>query len=1190
MAVAAATVEASEQRRRGISTTSDHSGLSPQRGARPGQGATQDILEMALAEEGIKDSIQMRFAKNSRERAETHWHRLADEDEEDDFGWDTDDSVGHVQNIPEVGGDGSLAGCTMAVTSGRAKVTLVTRLSVADSAEDLLPAQFRAPWRRQTSMRPLGACATYYRRDSLASLQMWLTTTRLVELSTQAAAASLVELLSLATQSSSDWTQPAGLRFKLCSSYTFLKTEEKDVQVGTAQVQESESVLGNWRSTVRNTVKVTEHLWNHSSHWHLNDTQGTLLHGFTGELLKTLGDRSQNAQNAPTAPAPSSCETEELSMRWLRDGVHFAVNRSSPDCRTPSVNLQTQAALDFFGQLETFAGKSEETLLRHMTSGEAQVLPQLQGKVFKPVLALFAMENASKAVLTADLPMVLSFYRRSLAEKLEENDRMFGAKVETSLIRLSLLLAEMKSLARQMLSSVKALEGLLHQQLTAALGKQIRSRDFSEYMDFHGRLILGEGFAPEPFVYAVRRPDHHPEGTISIESGFVSMPSAIRTFTLHRREAPTMRVQLNSAATVTLQGEHFVHAAIFHRFAREPEQDAGWELRLVARARQLSSFVLMVGKIAAAVRTSLGTSLMIREDYYDYDGGYDHGRLNLPFVGHTTFGKYPPFTDWTQLASASADFAVLGVPNDMGTQYRSGARMGPRGIREASTLYQFGHKEVYDSDTGETYSYGSVVDVGDVDIVHTDQVLSLNRTQEAVEAILRAQLTPMILGGDHAITAPVCAALAVLQKPLVVVQIDAHLDFVDQRHGVRFGHGNSMRRCLEMPRISSMFQLGIRGVSSTAKSGFEDAKTMGSTVLSVRKVRELGVASVVERVPSGSLVYISIDIDGLDPSIAPGTGTPSHGGFLYYEVKDLLRLLISRTHLVGLDLVEVSPPYDVAGVTTTLAARLVLDRFEPSAALIIQNKDDLVIPLLLETVPTPKEFIDSIQSLSPEQQRFAQAFRKMQLSSSLFAVAVVQIKPLLATWRKGAALWLGAAFPDVGAESAGVLVDQGNTRENWEIQLTQDLIELFVRYQVPPDLMSYDEAHGSRPEKLNRVSTAEKLKQVKDHVEALWQTIAASKSKQLKETQEEAKMRNMQKCGAEECPNIVPMSRGARGAGDAEHAEMRPRKLATDLATNYQESRQKKRSNFQKRKGREKIDIVATNDLATSNEAGFKPL
>jgi len=185
-----------------------------------------------------------------------------------------------------------------------------------------------------------------------------------------------------------------------------------------------------------------------------------------------------------------------------------------------------------------------------------------------------------------------------------------------------------------------------------------------------------------------------------------------------------------------------------------------------------------------------------------------------------------------------------------------------------------------------------VVDIGDVDIVHTDQLLSLNRTREAVE---------------------------------VVVQIDAHLDFVDERHGVRFGHGNSMRRCLELPHVSSMFQLGIRGVSSTAKSGFIDAGKMGSTVLSVRKVRELGMATVAERIPQGARVYISIDIDGLDPSIAPGTGTPSHGGFVYYEVKDLLRHIIGRSRLVGLDLVEVSPPYDPAGVTTTLAARLVLD-------------------------------------------------------------------------------------------------------------------------------------------------------------------------------------------------------------------------------------------------------------------------
>jgi agmatinase len=309
------------------------------------------------------------------------------------------------------------------------------------------------------------------------------------------------------------------------------------------------------------------------------------------------------------------------------------------------------------------------------------------------------------------------------------------------------------------------------------------------------------------------------------------------------------------------------------------------------------------------------------------EGGYDAGRLDLPFVGHTTFGKWPPFTDWTKLGTAKADFAVLGVPNDMGTQYRSGARMGPRSIREASTLYQFGHKQVYDFDTNETYEYGDVIDVGDADVVHGDIMTTHNRTRLAVESILNAGKVPFILGGDHSITAPNCAALAVLQKPVFLVQIDAHLDFVDERHGVRYGHGNCMRRCLELPHIKSLLQLGIRGVSSTAKSGFEDAQRMGSTILSVRKVRELGAAGVAALVPDGASVYFSIDIDGLDPSIAHGTGTPSHGGFLYYEVKDILRQVITQRakELVGLDIVEVSPPYDPAEVTATLAARLVLD-------------------------------------------------------------------------------------------------------------------------------------------------------------------------------------------------------------------------------------------------------------------------
>jgi len=309
------------------------------------------------------------------------------------------------------------------------------------------------------------------------------------------------------------------------------------------------------------------------------------------------------------------------------------------------------------------------------------------------------------------------------------------------------------------------------------------------------------------------------------------------------------------------------------------------------------------------------------------EGAYETGRLDLPFVGHTTFGKYPPLTDWTTLAASDADFAVLGVPNDMGTQFRSGARMGPRAVREASTLYQFGHSEVFDFDTNETYEYGRVVDLGDVDVVHGNIMATHNRTKSAVEDILRTTKVPLIIGGDHSITAPNCAALAVLQRPIFLIQIDAHMDFVDERHGVRYGHGNCMRRCLELPHIASLLQLGIRGVSSTAKSGFDAAVSMGSTIFSVRQIREMGISMVAARVPKGASVYITLDIDGLDPSIAHGTGTPSHGGFLYYEVKDLLREVIAMRagELVGFDIVEVSPPYDPAQVTSTLAARLVFD-------------------------------------------------------------------------------------------------------------------------------------------------------------------------------------------------------------------------------------------------------------------------
>ncbi len=304
--------------------------------------------------------------------------------------------------------------------------------------------------------------------------------------------------------------------------------------------------------------------------------------------------------------------------------------------------------------------------------------------------------------------------------------------------------------------------------------------------------------------------------------------------------------------------------------------------------------------------------------------GYDRGRLDLPFVGHCTFGKRPPVSDWSAI---DADVAVLGVPFDMGTQYRSGARFGPRAIREASTLFSFGHAGAYDHEDDVVYlplDAVTIVDAGDVDVIHTDTAASHANTEAAVRTLLAQDTLPVILGGDHSITAPNIAAFAGM-GPIHIVQIDAHLDFVDERHGVRYGHGNPMRRAAEMDHVSGFTQLGIRNVSSTAKEGYADARSQGSTILSVRQVRRLGASSVLASIPDGARCYVTIDIDGFDPSIAPGTGTPSHGGFLYYDVMEILQGLVKKHEVVGIDLVEVAPAYDPAGVTSFLAAQVLLN-------------------------------------------------------------------------------------------------------------------------------------------------------------------------------------------------------------------------------------------------------------------------
>ena len=302
---------------------------------------------------------------------------------------------------------------------------------------------------------------------------------------------------------------------------------------------------------------------------------------------------------------------------------------------------------------------------------------------------------------------------------------------------------------------------------------------------------------------------------------------------------------------------------------------------------------------------------------------YDSGRLNLPFVGISTFAKKKYQEDWDNI---EAEVAILGAPFDFGTQFRAGARFGPRGIREASTLFSFGHGGAYDFEDDATYLDENIriVDLGDADIIHTNTEQSHKNIEAGVKKILNAGALPVIIGGDHSINIPIINAYKD-QKPFHLIQIDAHLDFVDERHGVKFGHGNPMKRASEKPYITGLTQIGIRNVSSTAKEGYEDAQSKGSDIISVRQQRKLGVLKTIKRIKGSKRVYVTIDIDAFCPSIAPGTGTPSHGGFLYYEVLEMLQEISKKHEVIGVDLVEVAPDYDQSGSTSILAAQLLMN-------------------------------------------------------------------------------------------------------------------------------------------------------------------------------------------------------------------------------------------------------------------------
>ena len=288
--------------------------------------------------------------------------------------------------------------------------------------------------------------------------------------------------------------------------------------------------------------------------------------------------------------------------------------------------------------------------------------------------------------------------------------------------------------------------------------------------------------------------------------------------------------------------------------------------------------------------------------------------------GWPTFYGAPTCLDMEEL---KAGIAFLGVPLDYTTNDRPGSRFGPAAIRDVSMRYQHHNWDGWlDQESGEQILRNiTMADCGDVDIRVVDLSVNFSKITQAVGQILNKGAFPVLVGGDHAITFPTVQAFS---RPLNIVYFDAHLDFTDEWKGVRFSHDNPLRRVSELSFVRSITIIGIRGVLSWANPYWE-AKEKGAVIIPSMELHSDGVEAALSRIPVSGDTYVSIDIDVLDPAVAPGTGYPEPGGISYYELKQALLYVGRRTKLVGFDLVEVSPLFDPSQRTTRTAARIILD-------------------------------------------------------------------------------------------------------------------------------------------------------------------------------------------------------------------------------------------------------------------------
>lgn len=272
---------------------------------------------------------------------------------------------------------------------------------------------------------------------------------------------------------------------------------------------------------------------------------------------------------------------------------------------------------------------------------------------------------------------------------------------------------------------------------------------------------------------------------------------------------------------------------------------------------------------------------------------------------------------------AGVDLAIVGAP--CATPYASigpYSKGAPSAIRAASKPYSKNHHHHnFDLDGVAIAPDLKVVDLGDLEWSATDFDSNRTRIRQTCEAVLAAGAVPVVFGGDDSIPIPIVQAYAD-RGPLTIVQIDAHIDWREEVQGERWGLSSTMRRSSELEHVGEMIQIGQRGVGSARPSDVADAKARGVRFLSGHDVRRHGVSSAIDAVPRGGNVLITIDADGLDPSVMPAVLAREPGGLTYFEAIEIVDGVADRATIVGFDIVEVVPEVDVSGIGALAAFRL----------------------------------------------------------------------------------------------------------------------------------------------------------------------------------------------------------------------------------------------------------------------------